>query len=171
MATETASPTTLDTLIAERDITRVLMLYARGIDRIDADLVESCFHPDAVLRYGNDASPADFAKNAQVGLSAYRFTQHRVGNVIIDVEGDFAWCESYCLARHRIPAGEGKVDVDFLWGGRYVDRFERRNGEWRILHRTVVHDYTRYDAVTETWPGAPAFTQGQHSTDDIVYQR
>ena len=147
------------------------MLYARGIDRLDLVLVERCFHPDAVLRYGEETTPAEFAANARAGLAAYRFTQHRVGNVIIDIEGDFARCESYCLARHRIPGGDGKVETDFLWGGRYVDRFERRNGEWRILRRTVVHDYTRFDPVTETWPGAPAFTQGRHSTDDIVYQR
>ncbi len=170
MATETASPTTLDTLISERDITRVLMLYARAIDRIDPELLKSCFHPDAVLRYGDETTPGGFAESAPRGLGSYRFTQHRIGNVIIDIEGDFAWCESYCLARHRIP-GEDGPDTDFLWGGRYVDRFERRNGEWRILRRTVVHDYTRFDAVLETWEGAPAFTQGQHSTDDIVYQR
>ncbi|HCV00456.1 MAG: hypothetical protein CL897_05575 [Dehalococcoidia bacterium] len=166
----TTSSTTLDTLIAEREITRVLMLYARGIDRIDTDLVQSCFHPDAVLRYGADTTPEQFTSNASGGLSSYRFTQHRIGNVIIDIEGDFAWCESYCLARHRIPVEDGP-DKDFLWGGRYVDRFERRNGEWLILQRTVVHDYTRFDPVTETWEGAPSFTQGQHSTNDIVYQR
>ncbi len=164
---------TIETLIAERDITRILMLYARGIDRLDMDLVRSCFHPDAVLRYGDATTPEAFTANATNGLGAYRFTQHRVGNVIIDVDdgGDSAWCESYCLARHRIPGDDSKADVDFLWGGRYVDRFERRDGEWRILERTVVHDYTRFDPVTETWAGAPAFTQGQHSTDDIVYQR
>lgn len=171
MSAETASPTTIDTLIAEREIARVLLLYARGIDRLDLALVERCFHPDAVLRYGDDTTPAAFAANAARGLGAYRFTQHRVGNAVIDVEGEFAWCESYCLAIHRIPGADGGPDRDFLWGGRYVDRFERRDGEWRILHRTVVHDYTRIDPVRETWEGAPAFTQGQHSTDDIVYQR
>ena len=170
MATETASPTTLDTLMAEREITRVLMLYARGIDRIDPALVQRCFHPDAILRYGDETTPEAFAANAARGLSAYTLTQHRISNVIIDVEGDHAWCESYCLARHRIPS-EGGPDSDFLWGGRYVDRFERRDGEWRILRRTVVHDYTRIDPVMEAWEGAPSFTQGQHSTDDIVYQR
>jgi len=170
MATETLSPTTLDTLIAERDITRVLMLYARGIDRIDPEIVKSCFHADAVLRYGDETTPEAFASGASTGLGAYSLTQHRISNVIVDVEGDFAWCESYCLARHRQPVEDGP-DVDFLWGGRYVDRFERRNGEWKILRRTVVHDYTRFDPVERTWEGAPAFTQGQHSTDDIVFQR
>ncbi len=170
MATKTASPTTLDTLIAEREITRVLMLYARGIDRIDPVLVKRCFHPDAILRYGDETTSEAFAESAARGLSAYALTQHRISNIIIDVEGDYAWCESYCLARHRIP-GEDGPDSDFLWGGRYVDRFERRDGEWRILRRTVVHDYTRIDPVPETWAGAPSFTQGQHSTEDIVYQR
>ncbi len=168
MTTQTSSPTTLDTLIAERDITRILMLYARGIDRIDAELVKSCFHPDAVLRYGDETTPEAFASGASGGLGAFSLTQHRISNVIVDIEGDFAWCESYCLARHRSP---GDPDEDFLWGGRYVDRFERRNGEWKILRRTVVHDYTRFDPVEKTWEGAPAFTQGQHSTDDIVFQR
>ena len=64
----------------------------------------------------------------------------------------------------------GKAENDFLWGGRYVDKFEKRDGEWAITHRTCVHDYTRFDDVGEKWEAASAFTQGQHDKSDIVFK-
>ncbi len=156
--------------IAELAIRRKLMIYARGIDRLDPELVRSAFHPDAVLVYGQEGSVDSFVDNmAQGGLSTYSFTQHFIGNVIIDVSGDKARSEAYCLARHRNPAQGEKPESDFLWGGRYVDQFEKRNGEWAITHRICVHDYTRFDDVGEKWEGAAIFTQGQHGETDIVF--
>ena len=50
------------------------------------------------------------------------------------------------------------------------DKFEKRDGEWAITHRTCVHDYTRFDDVGEKWEAASAFTQGQHNKSDIVFK-
>ena len=40
--------------------------------------------------------------------------------------------------------GSGKDDV---FGIRYVDRFERRAGEWKIAHRVVASEWRRVDPV------------------------
>ena len=160
----------LENTIAELAIRRKLMIYARGIDRLDPDLVRSAFHPDAVLVYGQPGTVDSFVENMSKGLTTYSLTQHFIGNVIIDVSGNTARSEAYCLARHRNPAQNGKAENDFLWGGRYVDKFEKRDGEWAITHRTCVHDYTRFDDVGEKWEAASAFTHGQHDKSDIVFK-
>ena len=35
---------------------------------------------------------------------------------------------------------KGEVPKDLITGGRYIDRYERRDGEWKIRHRTFVVD-------------------------------
>ena len=157
-------------LIAERDIRNVLFRYAKGIDRLDWELVRSCFHSDARLTYGAPSTTDEFIAGASRGLPGYRFTQHSVGNVLIEVSGETARCESYCQARHRTPGADGAADTDFLWGGRYIDSFERRDGAWRISERICVHEWTKIETVEATWPAASAFTQGRRDRDDVSYR-
>ena len=161
----------LQALLDERAIRDVIFRYTHAVDRFDWAMLSDCFHPDAVLEYGAKSTPADWIAGAERGLSTYRFTQHAVSNVIVESDGsDVARAQSYCLARHRIPGTDGKPDTDFLWGGRYVDRFERRDGAWRIAHRIVVHEWTKYERVEATWPNAASFTQGERGPDDIYYR-
>ena len=47
--------------------------------------------------------------------------------------------ESYVIA-YQNTLGDDPQDV--MTGGRYIDRYERRNGEWKISHRTFVLDWT-----------------------------
>ena len=156
-------------LLDERDIRNVLHRYAKGVDRFDWELVRASFHPDAVLEYGAKTTPEAFIAGASVGLANYALTQHAISNVIIEVDGDYAHAQSYCLARHRTPSRDGGAAIDFLWGGRYVDRFVRRDGAWRIAHRVVVHEWTALETVEATWPNAAAFTQGRRDREDISY--
>jgi hypothetical protein len=86
-------------------------------------------------------------------LSRLVATQHHIGNVLITVEGENAYSESYWIAYHRIPAQAGGAGIvagrgeatDFFVGGRYLDRFERRAGSWKIARRVGVHDWQRYE--------------------------
>jgi 3-phenylpropionate/cinnamic acid dioxygenase small subunit len=157
-------------LLDERDIRELLFRYAHGIDRLDWDLVRSCFHPDATLVYGAAQTVEGFITGAAAGLPTYRLTQHVVTNVRINVSDDAATADAYCQARHRIPGVDGQHDRDFLWGGRYVDRAERRAGEWRLSHRIVVHEWTTIEDVPATWPAAASFTQGQRDRSDVSYR-
>ena len=74
-------------LLAERAIRDVIHRYARGIDRMDWELVRDQFHPDAVLEYSQRQTRDQFIDGAARGLAAYRLTQHAIMNVIIEVDG------------------------------------------------------------------------------------
>lgn len=163
------------TLVAKDRIRDVLMRYSRGVDRLDAELLRSCYHPDSWDDHGhfkgNGHEFADFI----VGSLAERahHTTHSVANVLIeitDLEAGTARAESYGLAFLRREE-EGQEWLD-LFAGRYVDRFERRDGEWRIAHRVVVHDWSLSGALdaTVTFPRPlDTFTQGRRDHEDIVY--
>ena len=60
---------------------------------------------------------------------------------------------------------------DFTASGRYVDRLERRNGEWRIAYRTVMFDWTRIEPVRAEFPVPPAVdvVWGRRDRDDLSY--
>jgi hypothetical protein len=93
---------------------------------------------------------------------------------LIEVDGDVARSESYLVAYHRVEH-DGR-EFDSLLGARYVDRFERRSGEWRIAQRSVIVDWERFDEVQDPPAGLDLvsyFDQGHHgirSHDDLSYQ-
>jgi hypothetical protein len=94
---------------------------------------------------------------------------HTLGNCTIDFAGDdVAHVETYVHAEHLRRAGDGWV-ID-LFGGRYVDRFERRDGRWLIADRVVVHDLDRTEAITRAYP-PDKFRGGRRDRDDLSYLR
>lgn len=157
---------TLEEISARMEIYDALMRYSKGIDRRDAELLESAYFPDAVdiRSYGPpDASPAGFAQRALEGFGELEsFSQHHHTNIMmkVDVEAGVAEVESYNIAVHPIgPLSgasqrpeDGKEHLRMI-GGRYLDRFERRDGEWRIAKRVCVIDWSRSDV-----PGEDGFT-------------
>src|SRR4051794_28654698 len=158
----------VEELLAERAIRRVLYRYCRGIDRRDADLIRSCYWPDAVDDHGTYVGAVEgFIEHALGELQRYERTMHMIGNVLIDHGSTEATCESYVLSYHRLPARKVPYERDFLVALRYLDRFRLRDGEWKIQQRTCVYEWTRLDAVEDSFkfPGA----YGSPSTDDPVY--
>ena len=142
---KTAAMADLETLLAHHEITQVIYRYARGIDRLDFDLVRSCYHPDAYDDHGTMKGDVDtFIEGCRRFLPRFEATQHFMGNLLIEVDGDRARAETYTVAYHRKknPDGTGKDDV---WGIRYVDRFERRDDVWKIAHRVVAQEWRRVD--------------------------
>jgi hypothetical protein len=97
-------------------------------------------------------------------------TTHMLGNVFVTVDGDVADCESRILAWHRIPADDENPVRDLTAQGRYVDRIQRRDGEWRIAHRTVVFDRTRIELAGEEFPVGPDVIWGQRDQNDLSYR-
>ena len=69
------------------------------------------------------------------------------------------------------PADSSARVTPDIMGARYVDRFSRRDGRWKIDERTVVLDWHK----VETWPAADApiavnrFVQGVRDQTDPVY--
>jgi hypothetical protein len=140
METTLAASAVLVRLQAQQDIRDCLMRYCRGVDRCDADLVRSAYHADATDDHGywkgGGWDFADFIVTSK--LRDNDWTTHAVQNVLVEFESDdVAHVESYVRASLK-PRGVNEVRI---FVGRYVDRFERRDGHWRIADRIVVHDW------------------------------
>jgi hypothetical protein len=160
----------LQRVLDEAAIQRVLVRYCRGVDRGDEALIADVYWPDATDDHGvYKGSGPGFAPYVVQALNAHALsTTHLIANVSIELDGDVAHVESYTLARHRVRR-EGKLVLE-TFAGRYVDRFEKRGGEWRIQHRQVVHDWSKIEPVAAEYPH-DAFEGGKRSREDASYRR
>lgn len=135
-------------LAARRDIMDACQRYMRGQDRLLPELHLSAFHEDAYVDCGLYAgSAAGFVEFAQGFLGELKGSQHLIGQSQIRIDGDSADGEVYFIAWHRIV--EDGEDKDLFVAGRYVDRYEKRNGEWRIAKRRELIDWARTDPATD----------------------
>ena len=124
----------------------VVLRYCRGIDRRDLELVRDCYHPDATDDHGRAFSGTrdEFVAWVARVLERYEGTMHTVSNQLVELGpgGDTAECESYGVAYHwGSPPDDPRVN--FTTGFRYLDRFERRDGRWRIGARRVALEWVR----------------------------
>lgn len=149
------SETRLATWLDKLDVQEVVMKLARGIDRCDESLIASAFWPDATDDHGTFKGAAkDFVPWVIPVLRGMERTQHAICNLLVDVRGARAFSEAYFIAYHRIhPSDEAR---DMLASGRYLDCFEKRDGEWRIAHRQVVYDWSiNQPASDAAWSDGP----------------
>jgi hypothetical protein len=157
---------TVDDLLAREEITDVIKRLARGTDRLDEDLMASCYHADGFDDHNAfRGSGAEFAKWIMTVLPRYEATMHLIGPPNIRLEGDVAHVDTYCVAHHVGTA------TDKVLGLRYVDRFERRAGTWLIAKRVCAFDWT-YTVPFEPSSGTlfePDFTLGHRDRSDITY--
>lgn len=152
-----------------QDIRDALMRYCRGIDRGDEVALASAYHDDATEHHGPfEGRVADFIPFVIDILKTLEVSMHMILNVLIELDGDVAASEAYFIAIQR----EGGADVEDHIGGRYLDRFERRNGEWRIAHRLVVLDWSRRDPYRGPSPYEPlaSFRTAARGPADPLYE-
>jgi hypothetical protein len=156
-------------LLDRREIEDVLVRFCRGVDRLDEDLVRSCFHPDGTDDHGFFCGPAgDYARYAITNARSMIATAHCVTNVTVQFDGDTARSEAYVTVVMRTPSSSGIADHVIL--ARYLDRFEQRSGgPWLIARRTVAYDLTRIDAVQRQWSLGDGYTLGQRDRQDPSY--
>jgi SnoaL-like domain len=161
----------LELVLAERAIQRVITIYSRGVDRFDFELVRQCYWPDGTDDHGSFVGGVDdFIAFVQKSLTRFERTAHFLGNMLIDVDLglNLARAETYAVAFHRYSDSDG-YPTDMWAGLRYVDRFERRDGEWRIQNRVCAFDWRRTDRVEGEGGFADSYVRGMRSREDIVY--
>ncbi|MEX2268308.1 MAG: nuclear transport factor 2 family protein [Acidimicrobiia bacterium] len=162
----------LEGLVAQQEIRDVLIRYTRGIDRMDPELVRSTYWPGAYDDHGAFQGTVEgFIDWVQEVLAYFDTTMHFIGNQLVEVDGDTAHAESYCVANHRRRARDGEEGHDLVIGLRYVDRLERRDSEWRIADRKCVFDWTRHDPINAEWDLPPEALRGSRDYDDPVFGR
>jgi NAD(P)-dependent dehydrogenase (short-subunit alcohol dehydrogenase family) len=149
----------------------VIMRHARGHDRHDTGLMNSCFWDDGVDEHGQfvTAGP-DYGDWANGTHSAgYFLHMHNITNHTCEIDGDTAHCETYVIGAMLPRSKAGRAT---FVSGRYLDRLERRGGEWRILvRRTTIEVESEGDA---NWPDnkiCETFPKGAWDTGDLSYAR
>lgn len=153
-------------LLDKQAITEVIYRYARSMDRLDRELGYSVFWPEAVADYdeqmyvGTGSGFVDMCMEAHLGFLSH---SHQFSNILITVDGDTATSETYGDVTLRRQGEDGRF-IDIRNMGRYVDRWERRDGEWRIIDRKYLHDFD------ETNPSGGDFkTTGRRDRSDPSY--
>lgn len=160
----------MNELIARAEIGDVLARYAHAIDRGDRPLARTCYHADAVDNHGRINASVDevFAFFERYGATL-RGTYHFMGTplIVVGVEGDRdrAMAETYCLYRRELLDPEAEV---LMQGLRYFDVLERREGAWRIAHRTVILDWEQRGAGAPGIPAPDSWTRGARRTADVA---
>jgi hypothetical protein len=140
--------------LLERDrISQAIIRLARGEDRRDAVLISASYWPDSTTDYGVFKGDfADYLAWVVPGAAAITNTQHVLGQSLIELDGATARVETQVISYHRVDMGEGERDTCI--GGRYLDRMENRDGEWRIAQRTMLYDWF------QDWGQAIDWSQG-----------
>jgi hypothetical protein len=138
--------------LARIEIQAVLWRYARGVDRGDYETMASVYYPEAIDDHGVFTGPGtEFARFITEREERFPVVgHHHITNITLVMDGpDDARVESYFLAFH--PHRRRGVYRLAIASGRYLDHFQRRDGEWKILHRRVVMDWTRDHVDGEPW--------------------
>ena len=157
-------------LWAESEIRRCLLRYVRGVDRLDLELVRSCYHADGTDSHGSFTGTVDeFLVWVERILRRYDLTMHFLGSPLVEFEdATHARVETYGMAFHR--AVSGPPEHNLVTGFRFVDRFESRDGAWRIAHRIAVTEWSRVDHEDAWWPIPDGMLQGRRDRSDPVYE-
>ncbi len=182
----------IEALLAKQAIQELVIRYARGIDRLDEPLLRSLFHPESTHNHfyqGPSSDPArcaigddpgDFVRFAFKVLSTFHRTHHQLGNTLINLDSSKeAHGETYFTAFHRMRAigdplaaeDAHDTEMDFFVAGRYLDRFVKIDGDWKIIHRTGMTDWIRLEAPSSRdMVGFDPETLGQRAPDDLSYR-
>jgi ketosteroid isomerase-like protein len=157
----------LEELQARIAIEDCLKRFARAVDRQDWALARTLYHDDAFDDHGFFKGPPDAFLAHIAGLHAEQeHSMHFNTNVLIEFSAaDRAFVETYVLVLQRFKDGARKTA-----SARYLDRFEKRHGEWRVAHRTLVFGDLVTDADREPPRFPPEFAVQKHGMDDPLYK-
>jgi hypothetical protein len=156
-------------LLDKEEIRELLCVYCHAIDRMDVAMIESVFHPDAKLDYGYfKGGRTDLVAFSNKALARYAGTHHSLSNIIVRINNDEASSVSYVTALHY-KNGVGGRQNDMVGYARYVDHLERRSGIWKIVHRTVVFDWTLVFPSSFEWPESLLGNVGRRDKRDPTY--
>jgi hypothetical protein len=132
----------LTTLLAKEQIRELAMLYSRGVDRKDIELLRTLYAKDATDHHGKYFSGGadDYLRFLERSFPHMRMSGHFICNHLVSVDGDQGEGELYALAYHVVPDRNGGY-VEDLKAVRYIDRYRKENGRWLFASRVVEFDH------------------------------
>ncbi|MEH6583456.1 MAG: nuclear transport factor 2 family protein [Halioglobus sp.] len=128
-------------LLDKQEITELVHSYCNAADRHDHEKMRSLYHPDAIDDHGSffKGLAMDFIDKLPEIQAPMEILHHNVTTLNIALDGDRAEGEVYILAFHKVKTDGDSMDM--LIGGRYFDKYEKRDGVWKFSHRAVVADW------------------------------
>lgn len=158
-------------LLDKQAIRDVLAAASRGIDRIAPEVLRAAYHEKSIDYHGAFAgSGAEFAASPGRSSPDNLVNHHALGQSLIDVDGTVAFAETYFQMNYeRFARKRDEVRIGTMIG-RYLDRLDKIDGEWRITVRKVLIDSSRESGKADQPPGAGAFPAGQRWPDDEVFR-
>ena len=139
----TANDPNLQTLLDEREITKLALSYCRALDTKNWSVLDDVFLPDATADLAGPSELVgidEIRTRVRTALEHLDDSQHLVGNHEVAVDGDTATHRCYLQAQHVRRAATG--GPNYIVAGRYEDRLVRTDVGWRIAHRTLVVMWT-----------------------------
>ncbi|MBI1179166.1 MAG: hypothetical protein GC201_01315 [Alphaproteobacteria bacterium] len=140
--------TELDDLEAIRD---QQVRYGRALDWDDEALLAEVFWPDAEVDYGFFVGRGDEFVRVMMTITRESGCRpwHAISGQTVRLDGPAAAdAECYFMGCSTRSDVTGDTEVQLI-GGRYLDRFEKRDGAWRVARRTLICDF-RYKDVAPT---------------------
>jgi hypothetical protein len=171
--------------IADRmEIQDLVYRWCRAADRLDFDAMPALFHPGAYDDHG--PYRGDIPGLIQWIRERHKvitFSMHQMTNLLIEfADEDNALVECYMAMVQRYAPGAGQslaqlTDVRFAETSfvdlhsrsRYIDRVQRRNGEWRVLRRTLVQDWKQLVEIPNVPANRPGALVGRRDLNDFIF--
>lgn len=156
------------------EIQDIIYRWCSALDRCDWHAIPPLFHAEAtddhVFYSGDIPGLLDWLIPRHANMTQ---CIHMVGNILIEFAGeDLALVETYLQGsqRHRLPSSGTGSPTEFstMGFGRYIDRFERRNAEWKILKRTVVVETSIKVELNEEFDSTPARSKARRDGEDVI---
>ena len=142
-----------------------LKRFARAVDRQDWSLARELYHDDAFDDHGFFKGPPDaFLAHIAKLHEGQDHSMHFNTNVLVEFQSaERAFVETYVLVLQRY------ADRRVSASARYLDRFEKRNGAWRVAHRTLVFGDTVTDPLAQPVSFPAGWVEQKHGPDDPLY--
>lgn len=166
----------LECLVEAEKIKKVLYTYCQAADRCDAEIMKSCYCADSYDDHGFFCGSGwNFVDYVIPELKKLKMSIHSLTNINITVDLESGTATSICQwsVVHRIKRFFGYTDI---WdNGRYLDKFVKEGGTWKISKRIVVMDGERWFNTVNLLDLVPAKTpnkvyEGGRLTEDPTYK-
>ncbi len=128
-------------LLDKQAITELINSYCNAADRHDHVKMRELYFDDALDDHGSffKGLAMDFIDKLPEIQAPMEILHHNVTTVNLKVDGDYAEGEIYIIAFHKVKTENGSLDL--LIGGRYFDKYRKRDNVWKFAHRAVVADW------------------------------
>lgn len=128
-----------------------LISYATSLDTKDWVALNSVFDKSATAEYGSDSiglkikssSRNEIVSMCKSSLNGCGFTQHLLGNFIININIDNENATSKCYVRVYHVGLEPNEKEFYEMFGEYIDDWRLIDNSWFIIHRKLIVNFEK----------------------------